>query len=96
MSRKWWICDSISSCVICAEKHDGSVVGSYIDSHSVAVKGSLCKAGKWVSKVILSNQESSLGSAVSPSAKARQDKASGPLCLSAGTCTRVKSKRRIP
>jgi len=60
------------------------------------VKGSLCKAGKWVSNAILSNQESSSGSAVSPSAKAWWDNASGPLCLSAGTCTRAKSKRRIP
>ena len=46
VSRKWWICDSIFSCVIHAEKHNGNVVGLYVDSHGVAVKGSLCKAGK--------------------------------------------------
>jgi len=67
-----------------------------MDSYGVAVKRLLCKARKWVSNAILSNQELSSGSTVSPSAKAQQDNTFGPLCLSAGTCTRAKLKRRIP
>ena len=43
-----------------------------------------------------SHHASSSSVTSSPSALFFHDNASGPLCLSAGTCTSVKSNKRIP
>src|SRR6266436_1064351 len=97
-SKKFWISVIKVSCVdLAAAKHEGSVDNEYLlVDEGKMVNGSFCNFGKYVRSAMLSNQESSSDSTISPSANVLLDKASGPLWRSAGTCTRAKSNIKMP